>query len=315
MELVVYIGRFQPFHLGHLKTCTEALEQYDHLMICCGGANSAPSLRNPWSYDERVSMMSKCFSSPLLDRITFMPLYDSTYDDEAWKNRLQHAIFEQFPNANVTLIGYEKDQSSFYLKLFPEWQYHPVPFYEKINATDIRISYFEGNALPNNTLPEPIFNWLSEFKRSTAYPLFCTIYQRMALQSHDPSYVTNYVFYYDQTILIEKRDVFSKQDQWSLPESKSDQNINESITHQLQLLFLDPNTIPYRIHSLGEYQHAHRSMVPEQTSKVYVIVLEKMPSIQKTVSAKFQHIDTLFMSPLYADHASIINAVKTSKIV
>ena len=97
MQLVGYIGRFQPFHRGHLMTCIKALDEYDHLMMCCGGANTAPSLRNPWSYDDRVTMISHSLPPEIRDRITLMPLYDSTYDDMGWKNRLQQAVNSLFP--------------------------------------------------------------------------------------------------------------------------------------------------------------------------------------------------------------------------
>ena len=45
------------------------------------------------------------------------------YNDEKWVKQVKHwSIKVVQPNAKVGLIGHFKDESSYYLALFPEWQ-------------------------------------------------------------------------------------------------------------------------------------------------------------------------------------------------
>jgi bifunctional NMN adenylyltransferase/nudix hydrolase len=53
----------------------------------------------------------------------------------------------------VGLIGASKDNSSYYLKLFPQWESVNVPLDYPINATDIRNAYFEEDDLHPADIP------------------------------------------------------------------------------------------------------------------------------------------------------------------
>ena len=51
------IGRFQPFHLGHLDAVLFALARIDQLSICIGSSNKHNEKRNPFSAAERREMI------------------------------------------------------------------------------------------------------------------------------------------------------------------------------------------------------------------------------------------------------------------
>ncbi|RLF01945.1 MAG: nicotinamide-nucleotide adenylyltransferase, partial [Thermoprotei archaeon] len=53
----LFVGRFQPFHLGHLKALRWILEREDEVIICIGSAQYSHSLRNPFTVGERVEMI------------------------------------------------------------------------------------------------------------------------------------------------------------------------------------------------------------------------------------------------------------------
>ena len=65
----VVLGRFQPFHRGHVLMIQEAEEirKKDYsdleLIIAVGSSNRPESLRNPWSASERIDMISSWLSS------------------------------------------------------------------------------------------------------------------------------------------------------------------------------------------------------------------------------------------------------------
>ena len=57
----VYIGRFQPFHKGHFNSVAFALKYSEKLIIVLGSYKASPSLRAPWSAEERIEMIKSCF--------------------------------------------------------------------------------------------------------------------------------------------------------------------------------------------------------------------------------------------------------------
>lgn len=53
----VYVGRFQPFHLGHLYAVRSALKSVRRLIIVVGSSQSSHELRNPFTLGERIEMI------------------------------------------------------------------------------------------------------------------------------------------------------------------------------------------------------------------------------------------------------------------
>lgn len=146
-ETLVFIGRFQPFHLGHQTIIEQALENANRVLVLVGSANAARSFRNPFTYEERHDMIVS--SSVERNRLYTAPLDDFTYRDSEWIKQVQETVSGFGPNrpGKTGLIGRSKDNSSYYLKLFPQWDsiagdVHPD--YGVINATDIREEFFVG---------------------------------------------------------------------------------------------------------------------------------------------------------------------------
>ena len=51
------IGRFQPFHLGHLDALHFALTKVDRLWVGLGSSNKPPQKNNPFSAEQRKKMI------------------------------------------------------------------------------------------------------------------------------------------------------------------------------------------------------------------------------------------------------------------
>ena len=56
MKRGLFIGRFQPFHLGHLQDIKDALKEVDELLIGIGSSNEERTKENPFTVNERVKM-------------------------------------------------------------------------------------------------------------------------------------------------------------------------------------------------------------------------------------------------------------------
>ncbi|MAY69896.1 MAG: ADP-ribose pyrophosphatase [Halomonas sp.] len=153
-DCLVFIGRFQPPHLGHLAVIRAALKQARQVIVLVGSAWQARSLRNPWRFDERRQMLRSAFDEDDNARLEIVPLLDALYNDDVWVHDVQRKVRDlAHPESarlpRIGLIGASRGQSSYYLSLFPQWESVSVPLVEAISASQIRERLFrsEGSAV------------------------------------------------------------------------------------------------------------------------------------------------------------------------
>jgi len=70
------IGRFQPFHLGHLAALEYALSTVDKLWIGLGSSNKPSEKNNPFSAEERKQMILDSIDDSMKKRIEIYPIPD-----------------------------------------------------------------------------------------------------------------------------------------------------------------------------------------------------------------------------------------------
>lgn len=73
------IGRFQPFHLGHLKALQFALSKVDKLWVGLGSSNKPVQKNNPFSAEERKQMILSSIDNTMKEKISiyFIPDLDN----------------------------------------------------------------------------------------------------------------------------------------------------------------------------------------------------------------------------------------------
>lgn len=177
-DFLVFIGRFQPFHLGHESVVREALEISNHIIILVGSSYQPPSFRNPWNFEERSEFIRASFSKEENDRISIEPLLDYMYSDQQWIKSIQqivNGVVYRFPlkiatTPKIGLIGHDKDHTSYYLSMFPQWKSINVEANLKICATPIRESYFVDGKI-SDTLHSGVKKILKEYQQSKNYGL------------------------------------------------------------------------------------------------------------------------------------------------
>lgn len=146
LDSIVYIGRFQPPHLAHIEIMKSALEQADQLIVLVGSSMQPRTIKNPWSWNERSEMIYASLPEGLRDRVSVMPLRDITYNDQVWVRQVQDtitAVSKKGMDADVGMIGHSKDETSYYLEMFPQWKSIDVPNINDLHASDIREAYFD----------------------------------------------------------------------------------------------------------------------------------------------------------------------------
>lgn len=186
-DYLVFIGRFQPFHNGHKRVVDKALKLSEHTIMLIGSANVARSSRNSWTFEERCEMVRRVYPEEVASgKLILQPMDDFTYNDAAWVTRAQsivNTVISLIPgnskgvtlhghnDVKVGLIGCNKDHTSFYLKLFPTWGTEEVPFFNPINATDIRETYFENGWPMSLQLPSQVSSYLVDWKKHEDYQM------------------------------------------------------------------------------------------------------------------------------------------------
>ncbi len=70
------IGRFQPFHKGHLEVVREILKDNDSLIIGIGSAQYSHTLVNPFTAGERHLMISRTLEKEHIYNFYLVPIED-----------------------------------------------------------------------------------------------------------------------------------------------------------------------------------------------------------------------------------------------
>lgn len=76
MDRALFVGRFQPFHNGHLAAVRKLLAMHDEVIIVIGSAEESISSINPFTAGERMDMVRACFNKQELGRLIMVPLRD-----------------------------------------------------------------------------------------------------------------------------------------------------------------------------------------------------------------------------------------------
>lgn len=154
-DLIVYIGRFQPANNAHIDNILKAIELSDYQSVLIGSAFKARDIKNPFTWKERADMIgnvlqSRASSANPINSVIYSPLRDHLYSDASWLAEVQHKVKEVIrtyvkkDKARIGVIGHLKDESTYYLNMFPQWELINVPDQTGIDSTHIRDLYFGG---------------------------------------------------------------------------------------------------------------------------------------------------------------------------
>lgn len=238
-DYLVLIGRFEPFHNGHLSLASYALQHGRKLIVLIGSADTPRTIKNPWTVAERTVMIQSALADHA-DRLLVRPLRDHLYNESLWVANVQRAVAEAIAadggvaDAKVGIIGHDKDASSYYLREFPQWPLLDVQHTETLSATELRNYLFEADQLDSHggrmlvraNVPEPVFEMLEAFRKSSpAFAQLVAEYRFIrqyraawADAPYPPTFVTaDAVVVHSGHVLLVRRRAEPGKGLWALP--------------------------------------------------------------------------------------------------
>ena len=105
----LFIGRFQPLHLGHITTIKFALKSVDQLTIVVGSADKSHEARNPFTAGERIEMIKDSLDNDSeidIRKILIIPVPDLGVH-ALWTKQIElvtprfEAVFSNDPLTNI----------------------------------------------------------------------------------------------------------------------------------------------------------------------------------------------------------------------
>jgi len=149
------IGRFQPFHLGHLDALRYAFSKVDNLWVGLGSSNKAPEKNNPFSAEERKKMILSSIDDSIKNRIKifFVPDFE---DHKKWADHID-IIIPKFD------IVFTNDEMTKYLYSKRGIMVSSIPFTKRdiLSGTNIR-DLIIGDQKWEKLVPEGTRKFLNE---------------------------------------------------------------------------------------------------------------------------------------------------------
>jgi len=127
----LFIGRFHPFHLGHLDAIQFALSKVEKLWVGIGSSNKQIQKENPFSADERKEMILSSIDESISKKIQIYSIPD--YDNhEKWILNIDSIV----PEFNMVFTNDELTQSLYSKRGI---NVLPVPFKDRENLSGTKI--------------------------------------------------------------------------------------------------------------------------------------------------------------------------------
>ncbi|SEA75974.1 bifunctional NMN adenylyltransferase/nudix hydrolase [Variovorax sp. YR216] len=186
-DLAVLIGRFQPFHNGHLSLLKQALVLAPRVVVVIGSAFGARSPKLPFDWQDCARMIRAAVPESERARILCVPVRDY-FDEARWVATVRRAVAQALaehhvaPPASTVLLGHFRDPTRDYLGAFPDWTLHTLEGTPIRRASALRDAVFAhgeaGLAEISTEVPPGTVDFLREW---SARPSFENLRQEAAI--------------------------------------------------------------------------------------------------------------------------------------
>ena len=157
MTRALFVGRFQPFHYGHLHAIQTILSECDELVLVVGSAQMSHDPDNPFTAGERIEMIRAALNAAAVptDRYLVIPIPDAPAH-RVWVS----AVESQTPRFDLV---YSNQSLTRRLLIEAGSEVRRIEMYErgKYEATEIRRRILEAEDW-SDLVPKEVYRIVNE---------------------------------------------------------------------------------------------------------------------------------------------------------
>jgi nicotinamide-nucleotide adenylyltransferase len=150
-----FIGRFQPFHGGHLAIVDHVVDEVDELVLGIGSADVSHTTRNPFTAGERVLMATRAVES--FDLPTYVVPIEDIERNAVWVSHIESMTppFDVAYSNNPLVIRLFEEEAGVDVRQSPMFDR------DRYEGTDIRQSMIVGDPWKDR-VPDPVVDVVEE---------------------------------------------------------------------------------------------------------------------------------------------------------
>jgi len=160
MQTALFIGRFQPFHSGHLNAFKQVLKENNRVIIGIGSSEQNYTEENPFTAGERFEMIEKALDAEGIERERYVIIPVRNIDNfSLWASHVKLLCpnFQKlYTGSHIVKELFERHASDIEIAT--------VKMNLDINATDIRNKILSGDSSWKTLVPAQIAKYLEEKK-------------------------------------------------------------------------------------------------------------------------------------------------------
>jgi len=156
----IFIGRFQPFHKGHLAAIKWILEKEKKVFVVIGSNQEFFLERNPFSFRERKKMINSALRAEELKGVKIFSVPDYE-EDFLWAKKILE-ITKANLKSNPLVFTCNPWTKKCFEKIGVKVVCHPI-FLKGLSATEVRKKMQKGEKW-RDLVPEKVFDFLKKIK-------------------------------------------------------------------------------------------------------------------------------------------------------
>lgn len=154
MNRALYVGKFQPFHLGHKRVVEDLYQEYDEIIIVIGGAEKTYSTKYLFTAGERIQMIRNCVD---IESTYIIPIRDIN-NNAIWAKHI-----DQYTPEYNTVYSNNPLVRQLYKDTNRELKSIDMKQRDLLSGTNVRQKMKEGDSTWKELVPDEVENLIKKF--------------------------------------------------------------------------------------------------------------------------------------------------------
>lgn len=166
-SVALFIGRFQPFHKGHLYSLEKCFELAETVIVGIGSSQESGTESNPWNFEARKEMIESLLAQAGLSgdsrKVEVVALPD-LFDDKKWGDQILSVIKQNgVKPSEVVGVGNNDWTNRIFRSIGID--VHETGLYKRdeLEGLKIRELMAKGDNSWKMRIPQSVVKWLDKY--------------------------------------------------------------------------------------------------------------------------------------------------------